>query len=194
MKYWLIIGISLICFGSISAMAQDSSVTSAPSTSLNLIQLGHFNNPRWQFGIDKSATVAGCIQRELKDGQWLAGPCRDIFVLAKDGISRAHLGGAIMYNAEHGNASYEIRAGIALGPATRAAVDKLAETAPGLEVLTQIKLPKWAAYLTDITTLDFAAGYRPIHTADVVGNWTYGPMAQMNFPLEDLYSLLKIGL
>lgn len=148
----------------------------------------------WQFGFDKSATAGGCVQRELHDGQWLAGPCRDVLLLAKDGEHRAHLGAAVMYNAERGNATYSIRAGVNAGPILRATLVLALNRLPYLENVADFQAPKFLAYLGDITTVDYAVGYRPTHSKDVIGNWTHGPMVKLDLPLADVYNLLKLGL
>jgi len=208
-KHWLL-AIVLICFGS-AAYAQSAPApaaapaapvaVAAPAPNLDLFQIGsNFGkNHSWEVGIDKSPNVDACLQREVHDGQWLAGPCRDIFILAKkqaDGSLQpvAHLGAAILYNADHGNASFSARAGLNVGPAAHVMLVKVSDDIPGLEGLANITFPKWAAYLGDATTVDFAVGYRPVHDASVNGDLTYGPMAKLSIPLDDLYSLVKIGI
>lgn len=168
----------------------------AQAQSLDLYKLGkNFGSTgQWQFGIDKGATAGACLQREVHDGQWLAGPCRDVLILARNGAKAAHLGAAVMYNADRGNATYSLRAGVNVGSASKAFLVELSQKAPLLESIGDLKAPKWAAYLGSITTLDYAVGYRPKHNADVKGNWTHGPMFKMDFPLEDLYALIKLGI
>jgi hypothetical protein len=184
------------------APAPAPAVVAAPAVqSLDLFQIGNSfgKNKSWEVGIDKSPVLDACIQREVHDGQWLAGPCRDVLVLAKMDASGmlhpvAHLGAAIMYNAEHGNASFAMRAGVNVGPAAHALLSKMADDIPGLEGISNITLPKWASYIGSVTTIDYAMGYRPVHDASVNGNLTHGPMAKMSIPLDDLYSLVKIGI
>lgn len=186
----------------VAAPAPAPAPAAAPAAqSLDLLQIGSSfgKNRAWEVGIDKSPVLDACIQREVHDGQWLAGPCRDVLVLAKLDASGAlhpvaHLGAAIMYNAEHGNASFSMRAGVNVGPAAHALMVKLADDIPGLEGISNITFPKWASYLGSVTTVDYAVGYRPTHDASVNGNLTHGPMAKMSIPLDDLYSLVKIGI
>jgi len=168
----------------------------AQSNTLGWIPIGgkFGSNQSWQFGFDSGATAGGCVQREVHDGQWLAGPCRDIFLLKKNGVAHAHTGGAVLYNAERGNATYSLRAGINVGPVASALLNKAVDRLPYLEGLADIKVPKFLGYIGDITTIDYAVGYRPIHSADVIGNWTHGPMVKMDIPLTDIYHLLKSGL
>lgn len=176
---------------SMSSMAQ---VVSTPSTDLYQIGSAFGSTKAWQFGIDKSATVGGCVQREIHDGQWLGGPCRDIFQLDKNGQHRFHLGAAIMYNSQHGNATYSARVGFNAGPVLGSAFSYVVNNLPYLESLSDVQAPKFIVYIGHVTTIDMAIGYRPIHTNDVIGSLTYGPMVKMDIPLEDIYALLKLGL
>lgn len=147
----------------------------------------------YQFGIDKGSVVGGCVQRELANGQWLAGPCRDVFVLQKKGLNVLHLGGAVMYNAEHGNPNYDLRIGANVGAATSALLSKVAEDIPYLSSLGSLSLPPFLIYLGNITTADYAVGWNPVHTPDVNGNFRHGPMVMLNIPLSDVEALL-LGL
>ena len=200
MKKLTIATVGLLLGMAMSAHAQIAApepiATPGASTSLNLYQIGKNwgSSGQWAFGVDKSATAGACVQREVHDGQWLAGPCRDIFVLARHGISTAHMGGAIMWNAEHGNATYSLRLGVSVGPAARAFLLKASEALPGLENLAAWSPPRFLGYISDIATVDFAGGYRPTHDASVNGNWTYGPMVKLDIPLDDVYALIKAGL
>ncbi len=47
-------------------------------------------------------------------------------------------------------------------------------------------------YIGSIATIDYAVGWRPVHSSDVHGNLTHGPMAQLNIPLSDLAFIQKV--
>ena len=166
------------------------------ATGLDLYPIGKNRGGRgqWQFGLDKGLTAGGCVQRELNDGQLLAGPCKDVFVLAKNGENVLHLGAYVMYNAERGNASYGPRLGVTVGPAAKALISKAAEAFPVLEQYADWTPPPFLQYLNKILTLDYGVAYRPYHTEDVRGNITHGPMCMLTIPLGDIYGLLVKGL
>jgi hypothetical protein len=184
----LLMAVALVCFGSL-----------AQAQSLDLYPVGkNFGSSgQWQFGIDKSAVVGACVQRELHDGQWLAGPCKDVFILAKNGQEVWHLGGAVMYNAEHGNAVYELKTGVVVGRALQNGLAWVGGHIPliddAITSLSQYNPPKFLAYAANITKFDVSGGYRPSHNAQVQGNWGYGGMVTLNIPLDDVYALLKAG-
>lgn len=161
--------------------------------SLSLFQIGHNfgSSGQWRFGVDKAATVGGCAQRELSDGQWLMGPCRDVFVLARYEEVAFHAGFAVLYNTEGGNASYTARLGVNVGPAAKAGLVKLSEVIPSLDKIWDLHLPPFLNYLGHVTTIDYGVGWRPIHTPDVFHNLTHGPMAKMDIPFDDLKILVK---
>lgn len=144
----------------------------------------------WKLGLDASSTAGACVERELHDGQWLAGPCRDVLLLAKDSKVAFHLGGAVMSNAEHFNTTFQLRMGLNLGPVVKAGLDRI----PALDSLANLNPPPWVSKLGNATTLDFAGGYRPHHTADVYGNWTYGVAVKVDVPLDAAFGWLKTGL
>lgn len=158
------------------------------------VNLHSFGDGRWQLGLDGSSSVGACLERELHDGQWLAGACRDVLLLAKDSKVAFHLGAAVMSNAEHGNTSFQARAGFNVGPVTQAALDKLADRVPQLDRLTGWNLPPWLRRVGDATTLDFMGGYRPNHDSSVNGNWTYGVGVKLDIPLDAAFGWLKSGL
>ena len=41
-----------------------------------------------------------------------------------------------------------------------------------------------------MTGLDFVGGYRPVHTPDVIGDWTYGVMGHLTFTVAQAEALL----
>lgn len=185
MKKWVLIAALIALAG--QARAQ----------SLELYPLKSWTSSKgnaWVLGIDKSPTAGACLERELHDGQWLGGPCRDLLILSRNGHAAMHLGGAVLWNAEHGNANYALRTGFNIGPAMGAALDKIAANIPAVEGLANISLPPWANYISNIATVDGSIGYRPVHDKTVNGNLTYGAMFELNIPLADLESLIKIGL
>lgn len=153
-----------------------------------------FGEGHWKLGLDTAEVLGACAERELHDGQFLAGPCGDGLILAKDATARFHLGAAVLYNSEHGNATYQARLGFNVGPMVQAALAKAADGIPALDAIAQWNAPPWLSKIGKITTLDFAGGYRPIHDDSVNGNWTYGIMAKVNVPLDVVFGWLKSGL
>lgn len=153
-----------------------------------------FSGGHWKLGLDASATMGACVERELGDGQWLVGPCRDILLLAKDSSVAFHLGVAAMSNAERGNTAFQLRAGFNVGPVARSLLAKTVDRIPVLERVTSWNLPPWMNKLADMTTLDFAGGPRPFHDASVDGLWTYGVAAKIDLPVDVLVGWLKSGL
>ena len=144
----------------------------------------------WQFGIDASPTVGACVERELHDGQWLAGPCRDVLLLAKDHKVAFHLGAAAMSNAEHGNTAFQLRFGFNTGPVAKFAASKI----PLIDQLANWTPPPFLSHLADATTIDFMGGPRPVHDSSVNGVWTYGVGVKVDVPLDVVYSWLKGGM
>jgi hypothetical protein len=210
MKYW--VALLFVCS---LARAQDVPVTGlsgAPTpgmqavTTLDLYPIGkHFGaDGQWQFGIDKSATVGACVQRELHDGQWLGGYCRDIFILAKtiesadklsvNQVPMFHVGVDALYNVQKSNGSYGVRAGFNIGGVAKTMLQKAASELPVLESLANWTAPPFIAYIDQITTIDYGVGWRPIHDSSVKGSLTYGPMAMVNIPLSDVWGLISSGL
>lgn len=194
MKRWLLAA-ALICFGSL-ARAQSSPIPPSPKASIpGWYQLHTFDSGgHWRLGLDASTSVGACIERELHDGQWLAGPCRDVLLLAKDASVAFHLGVAAMSNAEHGNTAFQLRAGFNLGPAARAGVATAVDHLPVLEHALDWSAPPFLAKLADATTVDFMGGPRPVHDSSVRGAWTYGVGAKVDIPLDTLVNWLKGGL
>lgn len=182
--------------GPLPALPTDLQPPSAPEPVAvpGWVNIHSFGEGRWKLGLDASASVGACLERELHDGQFLAGPCRDALVLAKDGKPAFHLGAAVLYNAEHGNATYQARLGFNVGPAAQAALAKTAYYIPALDSILNWKAPPWLSKIGDATTVDFAGGYRPIHDASVNGNWTYGVMVKADVPLDVVFGWLKSGL
>lgn len=185
MKHWLAAA-ALICFGSV-AHAQDQAAPTIPGW----YQL-HWTPAasKWQFGLDASPSVGACLERELHDGQWLAGPCRDILLLAKDHKVAFHIGAAAMSNAEHGNTAFQMRAGFNVGPVAKFVAGKL----PLIDQLLEWNPPPFLGKLADATTIDAMGGPRPVHDASVNGPWTYGFGVKVDVPLDVVYGWLKAGL
>ena len=169
--------------------------TPEPRT-LDLYKIGKNWGSRgqWQFGIDKGLTLGGCIQRELHDGQWLAGPCRDVFVIARNGDPVIHLGAYVNYNAERGNASYGPRLGVSVGRFGNFCIEKASELIPAIEAYSKWKAPPFMQYIGSVVTIDYGVGWRPQHDESVKGELTHGPMFKLDIPLDDVYGLLIKGL
>lgn len=164
----------------------------------DVAQLGFFGASRYSFGVTKTFNTDACIERELNDGQWLAGGCKDIlFVLRRRGngdtVKTAHLGLAVMKNAERGNTSLQVKGGLNLGTIGQSLQAMVNLAAPRLADIGS-DLPPWTEKLGHILTLDFAAGYRPIHSEDVRGNFTYGVIVGVNVPIQDTFEWLAKGL
>lgn len=195
MKHYLF-AVALICFGS-SAQAQLASgsvlpppteVVAAPPVLGKLapadwIKLGKNFGSRgqWQFGFDKSSTAGACAAYVVRAHAVMAGPCRDVFLLARDGAPVFHLGGAILYSGSKPN--YTGRAGFNIGPAGAAALNQVSERIPYLESLGDVRAPSWAAYVGRITTVDYILG-------NINGQLDHGPGVKVNIPLADLRGLL----
>ena len=171
-------------------------LTVPASAQLNLYPIGKNwgSVGQWQAGINKNLAVGGCLQREAHDGQFLAGPCVDPFVIARAGQDVFHLGAYVMFNSEHANASYGPRIGVTLGPVVKAGLSALSTRFPTIEQYVGWSPPKFCLYLDKVLTFDFGVGYRPKHSADVNGNLTWGPMVKLSIPLDDIYALLHAGL
>lgn len=197
MKQVLFVLATLLASCQTPAYAQEA----APS-SMEWYKLGSpfGKNKAWQFGLDTSLMPAGgCVQRELHDGQWLAGPCRDIFLLAKaqdDGSFRSifHLGAYAMANAQRVNWSYGPRFGVNAGQVVKLGLVKIIDNVPYLEALADLHLPKFMQYADKVLTFDYGVAYRPVHDSSVNGNWTHGPMVKLDLPFSDVVGLLKTGL
>lgn len=167
-----------------------------PATASKL-DLWHIGQPfgredQWQFGVDRTFTAGACWQREDVNGQWLVGPCRDVFILAKHGQSVAHAGVAVMYNAEHGNALYELRAGVNVGPFAKYCLNLAVRKIPYAERLAEIRAPKFLVYFGNITTVDYAWGLRLKHDPSVNGRQGRGAMFKMDIPLDDLAFIQRV--
>lgn len=164
----------------------------------DVAQLGFFGASRYSYGITKKFNMDACLERELHDGQWLAGGCKDIlFVLRRRGngdtVKTAHLGFAVMKNAERGNTSLQLKGGLDLGSAAQAMQAALNIAAPRLAEIGS-DLPPWTGKLGNMLTLDFAIGYRPIHDASVNGELTYGVIMGVNVPIQETFEWLVKGL
>ncbi len=164
-----------------AAAAQDSAKL-APA---DWIKIGkNFGNRgQWQFGFDKSATAGACAAYAVRAHAVMAGPCRDVFLLARDGAPAFHLGAAVLYSGDTPN--YTGRLGLTVGPAAAGALDQLSQRIPIVENLSHVKLPAWASYIGKITTVDYMVGR-------INGQLDHGPEAKVDIPLADLQLLLGI--
>ena len=114
------------------------------------------------------------VLRELHDGQWLAGVAKpDIFHLDRDGVQWFHAGAFHAWNAEKGNPTFGFIAGVDLPKAG----PYIASLAKALELEG---LFKPLMYADSLVSIDGFAGYRPVHSPDVNGNFTYGVGARLN--------------
>lgn len=194
----IVFGAPMLAFAQVESPAAPASSAS----SLTWYKLGSSfgGSSAWQFGLNMDPMPAsGCLQRELHDGQWLAGPCRKILLLAKqqsDGSFRSifHVGAYALANTERANWAYGPMAGVDVVGASAAALGKVAGNLPYVEGLLDWTPPPFISYINNILTVDFGVAYRPNPTADVKGHWTYGPMVTLNIPLDDVIGLLRTGL
>ena len=130
---------------------------------------------------DLEPTVHPLALREIHDGQWIAGIGKDFWRLESNGREILHIGLFQAWNAEHGNASFGPSLGLKL-PGITPAIGKIGEA---------LQLPNFfkpAQYLASCVSLESFVGYRPIHTADVLGEIVYGFGARLNieFGLSEL--------
>jgi hypothetical protein len=139
---------------------------------------------QWQVGFDKSATVGSCAFYAVRSRFLMAGPCRDVLLLAKDARPVFHLGGAALYSASH-QPGYLGRAGFNVGPAAAALLTYAADHIPYVEAAADWNAPAALAYVGKITTFDYSAG--------IVGSqFDHGPQLMVNLPLPDLRAVLGL--
>jgi hypothetical protein len=139
---------------------------------------------QWQVGFDKSATAGSCAFYAVRAKFLMAGPCRDVLLLAKDARPVFHLGGAALYSSSH-QPGYLGRAGFNVGPAAAGLLTYAADRIPYVEAISDWKAPKALAYAGKITTFDYSAG--------VVNNqFDHGPQVMVNIPLPDLRDVLGL--
>lgn len=125
---------------------------------------------------DLDPTLSPVIARELHDGQYLAGIAHPHLwclqyvgqdtALYANGTCVMHAGVQTLWNAEKGNASYGPLFGFNIPGNVNPILQSIGEWAG----LHQNSIDA----LSSALTVDFFAGYRPIHTADVIGSFTYG--------------------
>lgn len=139
---------------------------------------------QWQFGLDKSATVGSCAFYAVRARFLMAGPCRDLLLLAKDSRPVFHLGGAALYSASH-TPGYLGRIGFNVGPAASSLLDWTAGRIPYIESAADWKAPSALAYLGKVTTFDYSAG-------TVGGVFDHGPQVKVDVPLDDLKAVLGL--
>lgn len=140
---------------------------------------------QWQLGLDKSLTAGSCAAYAVRARFLMAGPCRDVLLLAKDKIPFFHLGGAVLYSASH-TPGYLGRLGFNIGPAAAGVLEYTADKLPYLEAVTEWKAPPALAYVGKITTVDYMVGV-------VGGQFDHGPEVKVDVPLQDLAAALGLG-
>lgn len=139
---------------------------------------------QWQVGFDKSATAGSCAFYAVRAKFLMAGPCRDVLLLAKDARPVFHLGGAALYSASH-TPGYLGRLGFTVGPAAADVLGYAAAHLPYVEAAADWKAPPALAYVGKITTFDYSAGV-------VGGRFDHGPQLMLNVPLPDLKAALGL--
>lgn len=184
MKKVVISLMALLCLSAVASAQSDLSLYPIGKN------FGH--NGSFQFGLDKSPTAGVCFEYDIPDRMFLTGPCRDIFVLAHYGRPAVHLGGSVGYgllDVSKSHPVWGVRLGFNIGPAAKAALDRLADNVPALDAVGSFSAPKWAQYVGDITTLDFSGGVRQNPEAGRV-RYPYGAQAKVNIPIDDLVALI----
>lgn len=166
-----------------------------PVTPTDVYKLGTFGSSAWSYGVTNNFDVGACVERELHQGAWLAGGCKDVLYLlhadaAGNIYKAAHIGGAIMSNAQHGNMTYQIKAGVDLNTLGATIENAIILAAPNLDITP----PPWVQQLGNAITFDGALGYLPVHDASVNGNLTYGIMANVNVPISTTFEWIAQGL
>lgn len=151
---------------------------------------------KYAWATTNNFNLNGAIERELHDGQWLAGGSKDaLYMLRKksDGnyAKALQIGGAVMSNAEHGNTSYQIKGGLYLGTLGATIQNGVSLAASNLADYTP---PPWISKIGNAVSFDFFGGPRPKHDGSVKGNWTYGIGASVNVPIQDTFQWLISGL
>lgn len=121
----------------------------------------------FQFGLNKYAGIGGEVLDERMESQFLSGPAIDPFALMFKSSAAFTLGAAVLYNAEHGNATYSIQPGFVLTPMVQAVLSKTIERLPYLARITDIKVPKIIMYAGGITRFYLSFGYRPNSSPDI---------------------------
>lgn len=147
----------------------------------------------WQFGFDSSKTAAVCAFDGLAKHQkpsYIVGPCRDVFILAKNGNPIYHVGGEFGYNVSdlsHSHPYYLARVGITVGPAVHGSLEWVSEKIPYVEEAANWNAPSALQYLGNISTVDAGGGpgvgVKPV----------YGAALKLSLPIDDVVSFLKIS-
>lgn len=119
--------------------------------------------------LNLSPSVSPALLREMHDGQYLFGIAKPDLV--KWGIAQAGLYQA--WNAEHGNASFGPMLGVYSPVDFSEKIGALAES------LHMGMLYKPVKYFKSVASLNAFGGLRPVHSADVKGNWVYGVAATL---------------
>jgi hypothetical protein len=140
--------------------------------------------------------MGGCILDERMDAQFLGGPCIKPAAIRYDGKPTLGLGFGVLYNAEHGNASYNIYPGFTIGPVASIALNAAAERIPYLENLTNIEIPKFWTQIANATEIFGSIGWRPIHSPGVHSDMTagFGFRIDGSDAVEKAASLIQKGL
>ena len=168
-----------------------------PTVPSDVYMLGTIGGPI-NYGVTNNFDLGACVERELNDGQWLAGGCKDLVYFLRQDLDgnwqkAGHLGAAFMSNAEHGNQSFQLKVGMDLGSMAASLANMVSVTAPSLKSNAAV-LPPWVSKMAEAVTLDFAGGYRPFHDSSVNGDWTYGVMATVNVPIATTFEWLVSGM
>lgn len=176
------------------ATISGTSVESPTLTPDSWIKIGSAWGPSqsWQFGFDSSKTGAVCAFDGVANHQkpkYIVGPCRDFFILAKNGRPIYHVGleflGYDVSDVDHSHPYYLGRAGIAVGPAIHSSLTWVSDKLPYLENIASWSAPKAAQYLGNIATFDIGGGpgvgVKPV----------YGGAMKLTLSIDDVMSIFK---
>lgn len=134
--------------------------------------------------LDLASSVQPFAARELHDGQWLAGVAHpNLFHADLNGIPIFHAGIFQCWNTENGNASFGPMAGIDLGGLSQLAGVGIPQLLDLVAQATNLqKTVSAVRFIPNLLSIDGFAGYRPIHTADVNGEFVYGYAFTLSIP------------
>lgn len=188
---------ALLLLAPLAARSQEAALPADLKSPADVLVLGRLSSGH-AWGVTNNYNADAAVERELHDGQFLAGGKKAFaYLLRTDArgnlVKAAHIGMAVMQNAQHGNTSIQAIVGIETGSLGQILNNVTERAAPRLNQWGK-QLPPWTGKLGYLVTLDFAAGYRPYHDASVNGQFTYGILAGVSVPIEDAFGWLASGL
>src|SRR3990167_5215064 len=148
----------------------------------------------WQGKLELEPSVYSTVFRVIHAGQYLTGlTVPNLFRLNHNGNTILHAGLFHAWNAEGGNASFGPIVGIELGGISRDIGVDIPKAIGSIgESLRMQTIFKPVALFSSALSLDSFIGYRPIHTAAVIGELVYGGAITLAMPFGS--QELKAGL